>query len=469
MPPDYWRQLKIFDPEAFNIPVHIIGAGGIGSETARVLIKMGVKDLTVWDDSVVAKDNPFDGVYGAEETGMLKVDALKKILARDYGMEIKTKKEKINGSQRLSGIVFICAGSQANQKEVWERALKFEPNIKLVIETRITPETKAVYCIKPLLLEEIKEYEKTFFSHEEKKQELPKNNSLISIMAGIAGHMVVKVSAREEFEQVIEFQSEDKHQSYEMFCIKPIITTACSWNQKKEYAENNAAALISPDVPIHIIGVGATGSEIAKNLVKAGAKNITAWDFDSVEIHNPPNSIYGMEEIGMLKVDALKKILLRDFGIEIKTRNEKADGSQKLEGVVYVCPDKMSSRREIWEKALKNQPDVKLIVETRLGAELGIVYTVRPSEAADIAKYENTLYSDSDAEESPCNYRAISTVVSVIAGLASDKFVKFSFIEKKEPEQGPEEGEGRNKEEIRVQPINITTNSWNGAELKVAN
>lgn len=467
MPPDYWRQLKIFDPTAFNIPVHIIGAGNIGSEITRVLVKMGIKNITVWDDSIVEKDKPLRGVYGAEEIGTPKTAALKKILARDLSIEIKTRNEKINGSQALSGIIFVCTGSLSGQKDVWEKALKFNPSVKLVIETRITSEEKAIYCVKPLLLEEIKEYEKTFIPGETTESSLPESDSLAPIIAGIAGHIVIKVFAGEEFEQVIKLQREDKHQSYEMFCVKPIITTACSWDQKKEHMEAGFSTFANFNVPVHIIGAGATGSEIARNLVKAGAKDITAWDFDSVEIHNPPNSIYGMEEIGMLKVEALKKILLRNYNVEIKTKNEAVDGSQRLEGIVFICTDTMSSRKQIWDKALKAQADVRLVVETRLGAELGIVYTVRPSETEDIAKYENTLYNDSEAEESPCNYRAISTVVSVIAGIASDKPAKFSFKEKNEAEQNLEGGGEKNKEAIRVQPINIITNFWNSAEQTV--
>ncbi len=213
--------------------------------------------------------------------------------------------------------------------------------------------------------------------------------------------------------------------------------------------------------PVHIIGVGATGSWIAFILAKMGVSNITAWDFDSVEIHNLPNQIYGLEEVGLSKVEALKKILSRDCGVEVVARNEKVDGSQKLEGIVYICTDTMSSRKKIWLNSLKYQLDVSLVVETRLGAELGTIYTVRPLDPTDVREYEGTLYGDSEAEESPCTYRAISTVVSTIAGLASHKLVKFaSNVDFKPVVKLQERDQHASSEMLCIRPIVATAHGW---------
>jgi len=53
---DYWRQLKIFNPSKHrDIKIAMIGAGSVGSFTALVLAKMGLTNITVWDDDVVEK------------------------------------------------------------------------------------------------------------------------------------------------------------------------------------------------------------------------------------------------------------------------------------------------------------------------------------------------------------------------------------------------------------------------------
>lgn len=213
--------------------------------------------------------------------------------------------------------------------------------------------------------------------------------------------------------------------------------------------------------PVHIIGVGATGSWIALVLAKMGVQNITAWDFDCVEVHNLPNQIYGLEEVGLLKVEALKKILYRDCGVEITAKAERVDGSQKLSGIVYICVDTMSARREIWEKSLKLNIGISLVVETRLGAELGLIYTIRPLNPRDIKGYENTLYSDEEAEESPCTYRAISTVVSSIAGLASNKVVESTKEEKISSKINLKNGDTHESiGMICFRPVIVTAAAW---------
>lgn len=226
-------------------------------------------------------------------------------------------------------------------------------------------------------------------------------------------------------------------------------------------------AVFNPEAfktPVHIIGAGATGSESSRILAKMGVRNMTIWDHDIVDIHNPPNQAYGLEEVGMLKVEAMKKILRRDCGIDIVAKAEKFDGTQPLEGCVFVCTDDMASRHQIWEKALKLNLAVDLVVETRLAAEMCNVFTVRPSSMEDIEGYEATLYSDDEAEESACNYRAISTMVAVLAGIASHKLVKLAtrgaiirpVIKVRESEEVEHESAGM----FCINPIIATSHAW---------
>lgn len=212
---------------------------------------------------------------------------------------------------------------------------------------------------------------------------------------------------------------------------------------------------------VHIIGVGATGSWIAYILAKMGVRKLHAWDFDIVEAHNLPNQIFGQADVGEMKVEALASRLQADCGTEVITHPEKVDGSQKLSGIVFLCTDTMSSRIEIWQKAIKLKLGVKLMVETRLGAEMGIVHTVRPLNRQDVKGFDESLFADSEGEESPCTYRAIATTVSVIAGLAAHKLVKFASGEEISPVvKVTESTEHSNYDMLCIRPIVATTTSW---------
>jgi molybdopterin/thiamine biosynthesis adenylyltransferase len=222
---------------------------------------------------------------------------------------------------------------------------------------------------------------------------------------------------------------------------------------------------------VHIIGVGATGSWIAYVLAKMGVRRIHAWDFDSVEVHNLPNQIYGRQDVDKTKVEALAARLLADCGTEVVPHCEKVDGTQKLSGIVFLCTDTMSSRKAIWEKAIKLQLSVKLMVETRLGAEMGIIHTVRPTNRADVKGFDDSLFADGEGEESPCTYRAIATTVAAIAGLASHKLVKFAAGEEMSPVVTVAQATGEphsNYEMMCIRPIVVTAADWGKTEKKVA-
>jgi len=179
-------------------------------------------------------------------------------------------------------------------------------------------------------------------------------------------------------------------------------------------------------VPIHIVGVGATGSWLTLMLAKMGIENITVWDFDVVEEHNLPNQLFGTEHIGKEKVWALQDFIHKQTGMLINAWCAKVTGATRLTGVVFVLTDTMKSREYIF-KALKYKPAVKLVIETRMSGEGGYVYTFNPIVAREIEKYEKSLYSDEEAETSACgtSVSIVSTAIN-IASQAVWRFINYA-------------------------------------------
>lgn len=202
--------------------------------------------------------------------------------------------------------------------------------------------------------------------------------------------------------------------------------------------------------PVHIIGVGAIGSYIAETLAKMGVEKIFVYDPDVVEIHNLPNQIYGPEDEGKKKVEALASHLRKACGIEITAMDvELGEKEHNFSGIVFLCVDSMAARKQIWERYLKLNINVDLLVEVRMGAEIGRIYTIKPFNYLDVESWEKTLYSDEEAEESPCTARAISSTIKVIAGIATHKLTKF------------QRGISYQKEVIvSLNPLLVTTRSW---------
>jgi len=172
------------------------------------------------------------------------------------------------------------------------------------------------------------------------------------------------------------------------------------------------------DTPIHVIGAGATGSWLVLQLAKLGIKGelINVWDFDIVEGHNVPNQAFGKLDVGELKVLALKEQIEDQTGAVIKANIGKYE-NQRLAGYVFLMVDSMAERKRIWDESIKMKQAIKLLIEPRMGLDVGRVYNVQPANLDHVEKYEACFYSDEEAEVSACG--TSMTVITSALGIAS--------------------------------------------------
>lgn len=106
---------------------------------------------------------------------------------------------------------------------------------------------------------------------------------------------------------------------------------------------------------IAICGAGALGSNLAVNLARMGVVNLTVIDKDRVELHNISTQIYGLDDVGGLKSDALRNLIDREIGAEIISvaRELTAKNVTKLLrgfDLVVDAFDNSSSRRFVYEE-----------------------------------------------------------------------------------------------------------------------
>lgn len=153
---------------------------------------------------------------------------------------------------------------------------------------------------------------------------------------------------------------------------------------------------------INIIGAGATGSWVAFSLAKMGLSNLHIYDFDEVGMHNLPNQMFGVRDIGRNKALSIRNIIKLFTGFTVNARNEKVDGSVPLQGIVFMLTDTMKSRKDIYNRAIKNNPSIDLLIETRMDLRGGRIYVVDPKNREQTKMYEQTFYSDDEAEVSAC-------------------------------------------------------------------
>ena len=169
-----------------------------------------------------------------------------------------------------------------------------------------------------------------------------------------------------------------------------------------------------------VLGCGASGSATAVILAQMGVKDISVWDFDSVEAHNLPNQAYDLEDIGKFKVDALARIIKAKTGFDIETHNERVEKQNIMpRRYVFMMVDSMKARKEIFENCIYRKAfNTDLVVETRMGPDAGRCYAFNPNQPREVEEWKKTLYSDDNASTSACGATlSLAPTVWFLAGL----------------------------------------------------
>lgn len=183
---------------------------------------------------------------------------------------------------------------------------------------------------------------------------------------------------------------------------------------------------------VHIVGCGSVGSTLAENLARCGVTKFGFWDFDKVEAHNIVNQMFTDPQIGKLKVEALKEIILSinpDAEPDIELHPEGWQG-ELLTGYVFLAVDSIEIRREFVEKHM-DSPYVKAVFDIRTLLESAQHY------AADWKNYKQKQallkgmqFSHEEAKEetpvSACGTTlGVATTVRLISAYAVNNFINF--------------------------------------------
>ena len=183
---------------------------------------------------------------------------------------------------------------------------------------------------------------------------------------------------------------------------------------------------------IHIVGCGSVGSTVAENLVRCGITNLTLWDFDKVEPHNLTNQMFRQQDVGKLKVEALRD-LLSEINPDVKnTAVLKPDGwsGEIMSGIIVLAVDSIEIRREIVEKH-KGSPFVKAVFDVRTLLTGAQHYAADWQSDAMRRNLENSMQFSHDeaAAETPVSACGVTlgvvTTVRLISALCVNNIIRF--------------------------------------------
>ena len=188
---DHTRHIGIFD--ASQWPVTLIGAGGIGAITAVILAKMGIPEITVFDDDTVDDENLATQFYRIDDLGRPKVTALEQLLhefADDLDVHARNGRVTpgIKGDMLLNPVIISAVDSINTRKEIW-KVVQTLPFL-WYLDARMGAENLMLYCVPG---SDRGWYEKALASQDEDAiEDLPCTQKATIFTASVAGGLIGK-------------------------------------------------------------------------------------------------------------------------------------------------------------------------------------------------------------------------------------------------------------------------------------
>ncbi len=181
-----------------------------------------------------------------------------------------------------------------------------------------------------------------------------------------------------------------------------------------------------------VVGAGALGNEVAKNLVWIGFGKITIVDFDSVEFSNVSRGLFEKEDIGRNKSEVLDQKLGKNSHYaevtSISARVEEVDEELLKCQVILSALDNMPTR--IWLASFCVKHAIPL-VDGGIKEFQGRVQAYMPDGPCLACTIPMDRYAEVMELKNPCEgyeYDAIasfSTVASIVAGVQANEAMKI--------------------------------------------
>jgi molybdopterin/thiamine biosynthesis adenylyltransferase len=181
-------------------------------------------------------------------------------------------------------------------------------------------------------------------------------------------------------------------------------------------------------IPIIIGGVGGIGSWLALFLSRMlpPTSYIILYDFDKVEEVNMAGQLFRTQDIGKLKITAIKEIVKEFSGYErVTAMPDRYDQESLKSPVMFSCFDNMQARKDMFENWLteaEKYPD-SIFIDGRLNAEQFQVFYVTLEYAKQYR--DKYLFSDAEVEDANCSYKQTTHFAAAIAAKMVQGFTGF--------------------------------------------
>ena len=190
---------------------------------------------------------------------------------------------------------------------------------------------------------------------------------------------------------------------------------AGKFHHEELYRSRESIALLS-EVSVTICGAGALGSNLADNLVRQGFCKLRVIDRDRVQEHNINTQIYGEDDVGVWKTDALTNRLFRTVGVEIDgIRKELSEANAR----------KLLSSCDVVVDALDNSASRALIQNQCRDSGTECLHIGLFEGYGEVVWDSQYRVPDDVLAEDTCDYPLARNLVLLTVGIATESLIRF--------------------------------------------
>ena len=184
---------------------------------------------------------------------------------------------------------------------------------------------------------------------------------------------------------------------------------------------------------IAVAGVGGIGSWLALIVAKLEPAALYLFDYDDVEAVNMAGQLYGIDDIGVSKVEALRNTILRYSGYSMVQAIPRRFESDYMTNIILTGFDNMAARNYVyssWKHHVHNKDMEErkkcLFIDGRLTADKFQVLCITGEDSYYMTQYEERfLFPDSEAPHLLCSFKQTGYLANMIASIMCNLLVNF--------------------------------------------
>ena len=165
-----------------------------------------------------------------------------------------------------------------------------------------------------------------------------------------------------------------------------------------------------------LLGAGAVGSHLADALVRQGLRRLRVVDFDRVEEHNVSTQLYGEDDVGVSKVEALRNRLFRATGEEIDAVAKRLEAKNVR---------KLLDGHDLVVDAFDNHASRALVKEHCAAHQIQCLHVGLAARYGEVRWNERYRVPRDAAGPDVCDYPMARNLVLLVSALAAETIVRF--------------------------------------------